>query len=115
METTVVNIKVKYIRPEYQDLKEWCSDPNNVYIGRKRIVFIDGERYPKCDSLFANPYKGENAIEKYRDYLLRSMKNGDITEEDVRSLRGKKLGCWCKPDRCHGDVILDVLKTLENN
>ena len=28
------------------------------------------------------------------------------------SLRGKKLGCWCKPDPCHGDVIIDYLNNL---
>jgi hypothetical protein len=28
-------------------------------------------------------------------------------------LRGKVLGCWCKPENCHGDVILKLLKETE--
>lgn len=24
---------------------------------------------------------------------------------DLHELRGKTLGCWCKPKRCHGDVL----------
>ena len=34
----VVNVKVKYIRPKYQNLSEWINDPNNEYIGRASIV-----------------------------------------------------------------------------
>jgi hypothetical protein len=25
-------------------------------------------------------------------------------------LSGKKLGCWCKPNPCHGDVLVDLFK-----
>ena len=54
----VVNAAVSHIRLEcYNNLKEWCFDLNNVYIGIKGIVFIDGVRNPPKDSLFCNPYK----------------------------------------------------------
>lgn len=43
---SVVNVKVAFIRPEYQNLKEWMQDNKNVYIGRKGIVFVDGKRFP---------------------------------------------------------------------
>jgi hypothetical protein len=43
---SVVNCKVKYIRPEYNNLKEWMNNPNNVYIGREGVVFIDKKRFP---------------------------------------------------------------------
>jgi hypothetical protein len=23
-------------------------------------------------------------------------------------LKGKKLGCWCKPNACHGDVLAEL-------
>ena len=45
---SVVNCKVKYIRPKYNNLKEWFDDyENNYYIGRVGIVFINKERFPK--------------------------------------------------------------------
>jgi hypothetical protein len=31
------------------------ADKNNVYIGRKGIVFIDGERFPKRDFYLGDP------------------------------------------------------------
>jgi Domain of unknown function (DUF4326) len=23
-------------------------------------------------------------------------------------LKGKKLGCWCKPNACHGNVLIEL-------
>jgi hypothetical protein len=28
-------------------------------------------------------------------------------------LRGKKLGCWCKPGPCHGDVLAELANALD--
>jgi hypothetical protein len=25
-----------------------------------------------------------------------------------REFRGKILGCWCKPEACHGDVLVEL-------
>lgn len=49
---SVVNCKVQYIRPKYKNLKEWISDDNNIYIGRKGVVFIDKKRFPENSSIF---------------------------------------------------------------
>lgn len=110
----VVNVKVAHIRPRYQNLKEWCEDEENVYIGRRGIVFVDNVRYPLTDSPFANPYKvsknlprGE-AIRMYREHIIQKIKTG---EADLESLRGKTLGCWCKPEGCHGDVLIELLES----
>ena len=52
---TVVNVKVKYIRPHgFHDLEKWMVEPNNVYIGRRGVVFINKERFPKQSSPWAN-------------------------------------------------------------
>lgn len=124
-ETLLVNVKVKYIRPKYNNLKEWCEDPNNVYIGRKGVVFIKNEetgkkeRYPKQDSKFANPFKlkkgtsRDQVTEKYNMYLRNKIRKEEITLEDLHNLKGKTLGCWCKPDKCHGDVLLEILKFID--
>ena len=123
--TCVCNVKVKYIRPQYQNLKEWCDDPQNVYIGRKGIVFINAERYPKVDSIWANPFKvgdtsreninkdAENGsrarvVDKYKNYIIKKI-NDDPDTYNLDTLKGKNLGCWCKPESCHGDVLLDLI------
>jgi|APCry1669192806_1035432.scaffolds.fasta_scaffold180394_2 hypothetical protein len=30
--------------------------------------------------------------------------------DSVLAMKGKKLGCWCKPLPCHGDVIVEYLE-----
>ena len=42
------------------------------------------------------------AIKKYEEYLLS---NEDLMSS-LSELKGKVLGCWCKPKSCHGDVLL---------
>lgn len=112
----MVNVKVAHIRPEYKDLREWMSDSNNVYIGRGGIVFIDKERYPKQASVWANPYKvpaGEtnnNTVTKYEEHIRAKLEADPDLMEELMSLRGKTLGCWCKPKACHGDVLVRIIE-----
>jgi hypothetical protein len=54
---SLVNVRVSHLRPKYQNLKEWMVVPEHVYIARGGIVFIDGQRYPPRDSIWANPFK----------------------------------------------------------
>jgi len=112
--TSVVNVKVKNIRPKYDNLREWMEDPNNVYIGRHGVVFIDNERFPKQGSIFANPftvkeYGREQVLEKYKIWLKEQIKKGKITKEQILALKGKSLGCWCHPEPCHGDVLVEFI------
>lgn len=109
----VVNVKVKYIRPNYHNLKEWMGDENNVYIGRGGIVFIDGKRYPPSSSKWANPYKlkdksREECLKYYEIYIRFQIKNNP-EYYNIQELKGKKLGCWCCPEMCHGDILCKIL------
>jgi len=69
----------------------------DVYIGRPSkwgnpfVIGPDGDR-------------GE-VIAKYRAYLLASPGLMAALPE----LRGKVLGCWCKPAACHGDVLAELV------
>lgn len=85
----VVNVKVKYIRPEYQNLHEWINDKNNEYIGRCGVVFINGERYPKKDSKWANPFtikkygSRETVIKLYKEYIIEKIKNKELDIDEL--------------------------------
>lgn len=46
----------------------------------------------------------EEAITKYEEYLLNNQELVNALSE----LKGKTLGCWCKPKACHGDVLLKL-------
>jgi uncharacterized protein DUF4326 len=75
-------------------------------------VYIGRECYGLPSSIWGNPFKigpdgtREQVIEKYRKYIL------DKPEllQQLESLRGKTLGCWCSPQHCHGDVLAELLE-----
>ena len=73
----------------------------DVYIGRgtafgnKFEIGRDGTR--------------EECIEKFRVLFNKKIKNERFLRQ-VRSLKGKRLGCSCKPQACHGDVIVEFLE-----
>ena len=116
---SVVNCKVKFIRPQYENLQVWTRDKNNVYIGRAGVVFVNGERFPKKSSPFANPFKigkdgdREKVIQKYEEYIIEKLNDPDLVKELI-NMKGKNLGCWCHPEPCHGDVLLRLIELYDN-
>ena len=88
--TRVVNLKV---------------EAYDVYIGRAG----HGQ-----DGFFGNPFRlGAHesrgaTLDRYKRYLWD---NPDVLER-LPELRGKTLGCFCKPQACHGDVIVACLEAL---
>ena len=34
--------------------------------------------------------------------------NTELIQQIPIELKGKTLGCWCKPDPCHGDVLAEL-------
>jgi len=102
---SVVNIRVAELRKNgYNSFKEWLDDPNNVYVGRK-VHYVDGT----FDSMFRNPYYGkkynrEECIEMFKVYI----QNDSNLMDNVKKLKGKNLGCWCTPEKCHADYLLQL-------
>jgi len=47
----------------------------------------------------------EEALSKYKEYVL----NSPELMESLDELDGKVLGCFCKPELCHGDVLLEFI------
>lgn len=45
----------------------------------------------------------DECVDKFEVYLSE---NPELVAQIVRELAGKHLVCWCKPKRCHGDIIL---------
>ena len=110
----VCNVRKESIRPAYKDLHEWMEDPDNVYISRRHAVLLRNEEgrslaCPGADSIWANPYDdAEGPLRLYRRYIRRKIRE-DPETYNLEVLRGKRLGCWCAPLPCHGDVLLELL------
>lgn len=50
----------------------------------------------------------EVAIQRYREWI----KTQPELLKALPELKGKILGCWCKPKDCHGDVLKELVDTL---
>lgn len=76
----------------------------DVYIGR--------------GSIFGNPFvigrdgTRDEVIAKFREQFARLILEGWIPLSELRKLKGKKLGCFCHPKACHGDIIAKVVNRL---
>ena len=102
-----VNVSVKELRKSgYHDLSAWlAASEKHVYVGRC-MRFVPGA----AQSPFANPFSVERfgrdqAIDMYERYLT----SDPGLMRELPKLRGCVLGCWCKPLRCHADVILKLM------
>ena len=120
--TQVVNVKVANIRPKYNNLSEWMKNKDeHVYIGRKGVVFINGVRFPLYDSIWANSYKineeqsREQVLQLYLEYIEEKLESDNNLVTELLKLKGKKLGCWCKPECCHGDILIQLIKKYDKN
>ncbi len=107
---SVINCKKEnLIKLGYKDLEDWQKDPNHVYIGRDMSFYIKGAKGSKWGNPFnVKKYGREKCLELYREYL---MNNKELLSQ-LHELKGKILACWCKPDDCHGDVILEFIEKL---
>jgi hypothetical protein len=85
----------------------------NIDKGGKHDIYI-GRGSP-----WGNPYaigfegdERDDVIRKYKyDFDRGFLKS---SKEDALKLKGKVLGCHCKPMACHGDVIAEYLNSLDD-
>jgi hypothetical protein len=77
------------------------KDDYDVFIGRNGqwgnpfILGVDGTR--------------SEVIDKYRQWI----KTQPQLLAQLHILRGKRLGCFCKPLACHGDVLVELCEELD--
>lgn len=60
--------------------------------GNPYVIGIHGDRKAVCDL--------------YGDRL----KNNTQLREKIPTLKGKILGCWCYPEQCHGQKLIEYLE-----
>lgn len=95
-------------------------------INKTKVVNIHKEHYDQYigragkgkDGYFGNPFilqsnklKG-STIERYRTYFINRLNNDPEFKRRIHELKGKTLGCFCKPNACHGDIIAEYLNSI---
>lgn len=72
----------------------------DIYIGRyNRAIGFESDWH----NPFNQGTKEEN-IQAFIDYLAE---RPDLLKR-IPTLRGKRLGCWCAPHACHGDILAEL-------
>lgn len=98
--TRVVNIKTD------KEFNGQVDTPNYSYIGR-------GSYWGNPYSMHEENHSREEVIRKFKyDFDFEKFPNKD--KKEVFKLVGKRLGCFCKPEACHGDVLADYLNSWDD-
>ncbi len=97
--TRVVNIKISTNIPS-QDTGEYAYIGRGSYWGNPYPIGDDGDTR-------------EDVINKFKFDFDRDIFPSK-RKEKVFELKGKTLGCFCKPEACHGDVLADFLNSFDD-
>ncbi len=98
--TRVVNIKTE------AQFKNEKSTPDYEYIGR-------GSYWGNPYSMYDGGGDRDEVIRKFKyDFDYGKFPNKE--KKEVFKLAGKRLGCFCKPKPCHGDVLAEFLNSWDD-
>lgn len=71
------------------------------------------------DGYFGNPFTLVQAddrgfvLARYKEYFYERIGRDAEFKRRVEELKGLRLGCFCFPKKCHGDVIAEYLNNLK--
>lgn len=97
--TVVVNVSKKYGETDYVYIGRYCK-----YTDHKESPFHNPFYLPKD----ATAEQRRACLAKYEAHVRNSPRLLAL----LPTLKGKRLGCWCKPLPCHGDVLVKLIQEL---
>ena len=82
---------------------------NLIVWAKERGLFVSFDRATPWGNPFVIGRDGDRAtvIARYRDDYL-PVRPGLLAR--LGELRGKALGCWCAPQACHADVLIQEME-----
>src|SRR6202049_172775 len=84
-----------------------CVVMNARHVGKKPAI---DRVYVGRPSKWGNPFaigrdgSRDQVIAKYRAWIVRQ----PALMAALHELRGKNLVCWCAPEGCHADVLIEL-------
>ena len=103
MSTRVVNLK---------------AETYDVYVGRASSLRI-GLPEKGWDGRFGNPFvigrdgDRDEVVRKHKAWMWARLNKDREFLRRVLALEGKALGCFCSPERCHGDNYVAFLEWVK--
>lgn len=92
------------------------AEPTTVVVNKYKSEY---DIYIGRGSDWGNPftveqYGREKCIEMYEEALRKAIAEHPIIIEKLMALKGKRLGCFCKPKACHGDVLIKLIEEFSH-
>ena len=98
--TIVTNIR-------YQEYDVYIGRPGHGHDGYFGNPIIKNEECIVCGVKHTS---SGDTINCYRAYFEQRIIEDEEFRQKILELRDKRLGCFCKPRECHGDVIVEYLE-----
>jgi hypothetical protein len=83
-------------------------DSGYIYIGERNYQIRMQSKWWNPFSRYIKKYgwSREQAINAYRDEYIPQ--HPELLAAIIPELKGTILCCWCKPEACHGDVLVEL-------
>ncbi|HEY4779574.1 MAG TPA: DUF4326 domain-containing protein, partial [Solirubrobacterales bacterium] len=111
-------VLVEPLRPTVPPMSEGASAPSSVVHCKRESydVYIGRGDDPRSGEpgRWGNPFRigrdgsRSEVIAKYRRWLWAEIQAGRVDLAELAALHGKTLGCWCAPEACHGEVLVEA-------
>ena len=96
--------KSDLIKRGYASFSQWKDHPHHLYIGRC-MKFVEGASASKWQNIYSSQQFG---LAKCLKLFEDRVRNTPELMESIPELEGMELGCWCKPNHCHGDILIKL-------
>lgn len=101
-------------------IRESKGSTDEIYIGRagkgESGIFGNPIRKNAVCFVCGNTHKpASDTLRCYRVYLWKRLKSDSTFRTAVKNLLGHTLVCFCKPNPCHGDVLLRAIEWLNKH
>lgn len=94
-------------------------EPYEVYIGRaghgKDGYFGNPHPVDRYCSLCRTIHNRTEAIAAFKVDFYSRIEHDSQYKQRILALKDKTLGCFCKPGKCHGDIIVEYLENDKEN
>jgi Domain of unknown function (DUF4326) len=109
--TAVIDLHGRRDDPQYDP----ALNPNVIYIGCSqwwgRDRKLEGHPLGNPWARYMKRLGRDEVVRRYREHLLSHPDLIQIAVDLVHS--GKTMGCWCAPEPCHADVILEIVALVD--
>ena len=87
---------------------------HNLHEEYDRYIGREVPEHGIAASKWGNPFVMADESDTERSRVIAAYREWVVAQPELMAslgeLRGQRLGCWCAPKGCHGDVLVELLE-----